>query len=80
MESEEDCKLPFFERERVVVCLLPLCTENLHTLPHFKSHHPNHVKRGIVRCLDQRARRVTNMSENLKEEENWYSNKRNTYT
>ncbi len=27
------------------------------------------VKRGIVRCLYQRARRVTNMSENLKEEE-----------
>ncbi len=36
---------------------------------HFKSHHPNHVKRGVVRCLYQRARRVTNMSENLKEEE-----------
>ncbi len=34
---------------------------------HFKSHHPNHVKRGIVRCLYQRVRRVTNMSENLKE-------------
>ncbi len=36
---------------------------------HFKFHHPNHVKREIVRCLYQRARRVTNMSENLKEEE-----------
>ncbi len=36
---------------------------------HFKSHHPNHVKRGVVRCLYQRARRVTNMSKNLKEEE-----------
>ncbi len=30
----------------------------------FKSHHPNHVKRGVVRCLYQRAR-----SGNLKEEE-----------
>ncbi len=30
---------------------------------------PNHVKRGIVRCLYQRARRVTNKSENMKEEE-----------
>ncbi len=35
---------------------------------HFKSHHPHQVKRGIVRCLYQRARRITNMSENLKEE------------
>ncbi len=36
---------------------------------HFKSHHPNHVKRGVVRCLYQRARRVTNMGDNLKEKE-----------
>ncbi len=36
---------------------------------HFKSHHPSHGKRGIVRCLYQRARRVTNMSNYLKEEE-----------
>ncbi len=34
-----------------------------------KSNHPNHVRSGIVRCLYQRARRVTNLSENLKEEE-----------
>ncbi len=54
-----------------MVCSHPLCTENLHTdrYLNFKFHHPNHVKREIVRCLYQRARRVTNMSENLKEEE-----------
>ncbi len=40
---------------------------------HFKSHHPNHVKRGIVRHLYQRVSRVTNMSVNLRK-------KRNTYT
>ncbi len=52
-----------------MVCLLPLCTENPNTdrYLHFKSHHPNRVKRGIVRCLYQRAKKVTNVSENLKE-------------
>ncbi len=29
---------------------------------HFKSHHPNHVKRGVVRCLYQIARRVNRMA------------------
>ncbi len=49
-----------------MVCLHPMCRK---PYLHFKSHHPNHVKRRVVRCLYQRARRVTNMSENLKEEE-----------
>ncbi len=75
MESEEDSKLPFWiadRREREMVCLLPLCTCRKPTYTdrylHFKSHRPNHLKKGIVRCLYQRARRVTNMSENLKKE------------
>ncbi len=33
------------------------------------SYHPNHVKREMVRCLYQRARRVANMSKILEEEE-----------
>ncbi len=55
-----------------MVCLPPLFTEpytHRYKHFHFKSHHPGHVKRGIVRCLYQRARRLTNMNENLKEEE-----------
>ncbi len=75
MESDEDIKLPLLD------CLLKresdgMLTSTVYRKPthtdrylHFRSHHPNHVKRGIVRCLYQRARRVTNMSENLKEEE-----------
>ena len=75
MELKEDGKLPFLD------CLLErgcdgMLTSTVYRKPthtdrylHFKSHHPSHVKRGIVRCLYQRARRVTNMSENLKKEE-----------
>ncbi len=75
MESEEDSKQPFLD------CLLKrksdgTLTSTVYRKPthtdrylHFKSHHPNHVKRGVVRSLYHRARRVTNMSENLKEEE-----------
>ncbi len=80
MESQEDSKLLFLD------CLLKresdgMLTSTVYRKPthtdghlHFKSHHPNHVRRGVVRCLYQRARRVTNMSENLKEEE------KHTYT
>ncbi len=75
LESEHDSKLPFLD------CLLKresdgMLTSTVYRKPthtdrylHFKSHHPNHVKKGVVRCLYQRARRVTNMSENLKGEE-----------
>ncbi len=77
MESEEDSKLPFLdrllkrERESDGVLTSTVYRKPTHTdrYLHFMSHHPNHVKRGIVRCLYQRARRVTNMSENLKKEE-----------
>ncbi len=77
MESEEDSKLPFLdcllkrERERDGMLTSTVCIKPTHTdrSLHFKSHHPNHVKRGVERCLYQKARRVTNMSENLKEEE-----------
>ncbi len=52
MESEEDSKLPFLD------CLLKRESDGVLTSTdryiHFKSHHPNHVNRGIVRCLYQR--------------------------
>ena len=33
-----------------------------------RSHHPPHVKRGLVRCLFDRARNVTSSQDNLQEE------------
>lgn len=35
----------------------------------FNSHHPTRVKRGLVRCLYDRAREVTQSADNLKKEE-----------
>ncbi len=66
MESDEDSKLPFLdcllkrERESDGMLTSTVYRKSTHTdrYLHFKSHHPNHVKRGIVRCLYQRARRV----------------------
>ena len=35
---------------------------------HFESHHPTHVKRGMVRCLHDRAREITSTQDNLQKE------------
>ena len=35
---------------------------------HFRSHHPTHVKKGLVRCLYDRARSITKETTNLKTE------------
>ena len=35
----------------------------------FQSHHPSHVKRGLVRCLYDRAKSITTRQDNLKKEE-----------
>ena len=35
---------------------------------HFKSHHPTHVKRGVVRCLHDRAREIISTKDNLQKE------------
>ena len=32
---------------------------------HFESHHPTHVKRGVVRCLHDRAREIISTQDNL---------------
>ena len=37
---------------------------------HFESHHPTHVKRSVVSCLHDRARRITKMQDNLQKEIN----------
>ena len=38
----------------------------------FRSHHPSHVKRGLVRCLYDRARSITTRQEDLQKEEYKY--------
>ena len=35
---------------------------------HFSSHHPTHVKKGLVRCLYDRARNITKEASNLETE------------
>ena len=35
---------------------------------HFESHHPTHVKRGVVRCLHDRAREIISTQDNLQKE------------
>ena len=35
---------------------------------HFESHHPAHVKRGVVRCLHDRAREIISMQHSLQKE------------
>ena len=35
---------------------------------HFGSNHPTHVKKGVVRCLHDRAREIINTQENLQKE------------
>ena len=35
---------------------------------YFESHHLTHVKRGVVRCLHDRARGIINMHDNLQKE------------
>ena len=37
---------------------------------HFRSHHPPHLKRGMVRCLYDHARCIVQQGQNLKKEEN----------
>ena len=36
---------------------------------HFRSHHPAHVRRGLVRCLYNRARIITTSPDSLRREE-----------
>ena len=75
MELEKDGKLPFLD------CSLQrgedgMLTSTVYRKPthtdrylHYTSHHPVHVKRGVVRSLYDRARRVTNMESDLGREE-----------
>ena len=74
VEQEEDGTLPFLDtllRRRedgsldVSVYRKPTHTDRY---LHFESHHPTHVKRGVVRCLHDRARRIISTQDNLQKE------------
>ena len=75
VELEKDGTLPFLDtllRRKegggldVTVYRKPTHTDRY---LNFQSHHPSHVKRGLVRCLYDRARSVTNSEDNLQKED-----------
>ena len=75
VEVEKDGNLPFLDtllQRRddtsldVIVYRKPTHTERYLD---FWSHHPSHVKRGLVRCLYNRARSITTWQDNLQKEE-----------
>ena len=75
VEVEKDGILPFLDtllrRKRdgtLDVAVYQKPTRTVRYL-HFRSHHPPHVKRGLVRCLFDRARSVTSTQDNLQKEE-----------
>ena len=49
---------------------------------HFNSHHPSHVKKGLVSCLYDRARSITKDASNIEAEKIHLSGalQRNGYT
>ena len=74
VEQKEDGTLPFLDmllRRRedgsleVSVYRKPAHTDRY---LHFESHHLTHVKRGVVRCLHDRARGIISTQDNLQEE------------
>ena len=64
IEEEKDGALPFLDtllkRDKDDRLNISIYRKSTHTdrYLHFKSHHPIHVKRGVVRCLHERARRI----------------------
>ena len=67
--SGEGGSLPFLEDDGnldVTVYRKPTHTDRYLD---FRSHHPSHVKRGLVRCLYDRARSITTRQEDLQKED-----------
>ena len=74
MELEEGGSIPFLDTRvtrkvdgklDVTVYRKPTHTDRY---LHFSSHHPTHVKKGLVRCLYDRARNITKEASNLETE------------
>ena len=77
MELESNNILPFLDclihSQKRVKCHLEVLvdrkpTHTNHYL-HFNSHHPLHVRRGVARCLYDRARSIITIEEKLCKEE-----------
>ena len=74
METEKDGKLPFLDcevmRKKEGGLSISVYRKSTHTdrYLHFDSHHPVHVKRGVVKCLFNRAEKVTTEVEDLEGE------------
>ena len=73
-ELEEGGSIPFLDtrvtrkvdgKVDITVCRKPTHTDRY---LHFSSHNPTHVKKGLVRCLYDRARNITKEASNLKTE------------
>ena len=73
-ELEEGGSIPFLDTRvtrkvdgklDVTVYRKPMHTDRY---LHFSSHHPTHVKKGLVRCLYDRARNITKEASNLETE------------
>ena len=63
--------LTHYYQERMMVTSTSLYIENL-LIPrylNFNSHHPHHVKKGLIRCLYDRAKNVTMSPIDLKQEQ-----------
>jgi len=79
IEEERDGALPFLDtllkRNEDGRLNISIYRKSTHTdrYLHFKSHHLIHVKRGVVRCLHERARRIVSTERNLKKEMNHLS-------
>ena len=71
MEREEDGTLPFLDkllRRREDGSLdVSIYRKPTYRYLHFESHHPTHIKRGVVRCLHDRAREISTQEKLQKE-------------
>ena len=72
VEQKEDGALPFLDtllrrRKDIGLKYLHVYRKPTHTdwYLHFEFHHPTHMKRGVVRCLHDRARRITNTLDSI---------------
>ena len=74
VEVEQEGTLPFLD---TYLCWMEdgslditVCRKSTHTIRylHFNSHHPRHVKQGLVQCLYSRAERITQTTQNLAKE------------
>ena len=80
MESEKNKKLPFLDcdimRNTDGSLMISIHRKSTHTdkYLHYNSHHPLHVRRGVVQCLFNRAEELVTTEEDLKKE------KRHLYT